>query len=131
DPKQARTLTARGLAMFADVAGRDPDHVSQYAYWLTMTPVSELRNPRAAREAAERAIAGVDRPYAGLLRSLALACQGVGDYAEAPRAAERALTLLAPQPPGQPPTGLRRELEALLAELRTPGVSKSATLGAR
>jgi eukaryotic-like serine/threonine-protein kinase len=122
DPVRARQLTARGLAILADLVNRPEPQAffsNVYALYLATTPVEALRDPARAVTIAKRATGQTGTPDPSALRILAVAYAANHDPASAIREAERALAALTPLPPGRRPTGLRRKLEADLASYRS------------
>ena len=116
---EAARSTRRGLVLLeaqATRAAAGPIDANEYALWLlTCVPETE-RRPSEALRFAKRAVEAQPNPI--YLDTLALAYFHTGSRQEAVTAAERALAMLPPLPPGVKSTGLRSEIEGHLAQFR-------------
>jgi tetratricopeptide (TPR) repeat protein len=90
-----------------------------YVRELSTSIFPELRNAPLALRIARESMDASHTPSPDALRALAMACAANGDTAGAIRETERALTMLAPLPPGAHATGLRRIIEEELAAYRS------------
>ena len=121
DVEEARSMTARGLAMSGELANRPeatPDDLSQYALgFLTCEPPA-LREPATALRYAKASVDKSGGTDSGNLDILAQAYFANHDLPHAIEAEEKALALLAPIRPNQPDPPTRRRLEAQLARFR-------------
>ncbi len=116
---EARSLTASVLRHLEPLVAQPQASAYDlhYAAWLMVkTPFAELRNPAAAIPLIRRAIEQTNSTQPALLDLLACAQAGTGDFAAALRTEREALALLPPRESGAAATGLRKELEANLAE---------------
>ncbi len=91
NPTEAIEHYQRAIPMLEDVAVHDPtchEHQSHVAYFLSMCPEKQFRNPQLAVSAASRAVA-LAPAYSKYQIVLAIAQFGAGDYAAVVETLER------------------------------------------
>jgi tetratricopeptide (TPR) repeat protein len=118
---EAREQSAAGLQIMEELASSPKaslSHVFGGCRWFTETAVTELRKPVRAAEFCRQAMKMTNGEDPDAYAGLATALDQQGDRAGAALAIEKALTLIPPSPPGQPPSQQRREMEAELRRLR-------------
>jgi tetratricopeptide (TPR) repeat protein len=117
--KEAETVYARAIALYADKAGRPnagPLELNNHASVLAMCPFPKLANAALALELAERARAASGGRSPLILETLAWAYYKNGRVGDAIRTAQNALALV-PAAQGAA-TGMRKSIEASLAEFQ-------------
>jgi non-specific serine/threonine protein kinase/serine/threonine-protein kinase len=119
---EARRLTTDTIDLLSRNASRTEaswhDH-NIYAWFLLTTPLQAHRDPREARRHAELACEKSRWSNISSLMSLGLAREALGDRVGAVEALGKALALLPPPIPGQPPTHNREELESAMARVKS------------
>jgi non-specific serine/threonine protein kinase/serine/threonine-protein kinase len=120
---EARTMTERALAVLRPLVETPEPHgydLHQYAWLLVTTPFAELRNPVTALAAAKTLAAQSKESDPAALDVLARAHFLAGDARQAAAIEGKALGLLPAPKPGQPASGLRKELEENLRRFQHP-----------
>ena len=119
---EARSEAGRALALAraaAERPGAGGDALNEYAWALVSAEPTELRNPAEALIYARRALERAGAPNPIYLHTLGSAQRQLGQQADAVRTLEQALGLIPPSAAG-PALGIRKQIEADLAQLKPP-----------
>jgi non-specific serine/threonine protein kinase/serine/threonine-protein kinase len=120
-PVEARRDARRSLQIakeVADLPDANHDQIYNYAWLAVTTDPADLRDPKSALPYAKRAVATGGMHDELSLHVLAQAYAGVGDYAQAVEAEQKALAQYAPLKPGDPIPVQQKMMEDYLKEIR-------------
>jgi tetratricopeptide (TPR) repeat protein len=118
---EARRDARRSLQIakeVADLPDANHDQIYNYAWLAVTTDPADLRDPKSALPYAKRAVATGGMHDELSLHVLAQAYAGVGDYAQAVEAEQKALAQYAPLKPGDPIPVQQKMMEDYLKEIR-------------
>jgi tetratricopeptide (TPR) repeat protein len=124
---EARATTARALAVLRPLVSVPEPHgydLHQYVWLLVTTPFVELRAPASALSHAKKLAAQSKESDPAALDVLARAWFAAGDARQAVATERKALGLLPAPRPGEPISGLRKELEENLLRFRQPAAPR-------
>jgi tetratricopeptide (TPR) repeat protein len=120
-PVEARRDARRSLEIakaLADLPDANHDQVYNYAWLAVTTDPADLRDPKSALPYAKRAVETGGMHDELSFHVLAQAYAGIGDYAHAEEAEQKALALYAPVKPGDPVPVQQKMMEDFLQEIR-------------
>jgi tetratricopeptide (TPR) repeat protein len=120
-PVDGRRDAKRSLEMakeVADLPNANHDQIYNYAWLAVTTDPADLRDPKSALPYAKRAVETGGMHDELSLHVLAQAYAGVGDYAHAEEAEQKAVAYYAPVKPGDPVPVQQRMMEDFLKEIR-------------
>ncbi len=118
---EAKQSAKAGLAMLRAQAERPEASAidfNEYAHWLSVCEVPELRDPAQALRYALRAVQASEHPDAMYFDTLSWAYFRSGNAAKAVEVIEKALAALPPSSKTGPAVGLQGQLERDLAEFK-------------
>jgi tetratricopeptide (TPR) repeat protein len=121
NPVEARRDARRSLEIakaVADLPDANHDQIYNYAWLAVTTDPADLRDPKSALPYAKRAVETGGMHDQLSLHVLAQAYTGVGDYAHAEDAEQKALAEYAPVKPGDPVPVQQKMMENFLQEIR-------------